>query len=121
MMNRCVKEKSLNQKISMLIACWLLIEDHDDEVEQVGEGRFPAPPLRLRVEGGGGEGGEGPVPRHDEGPVLPKVSRAGQVSLTARQTTQIGADIDHWNCQPLGTAALETLSNKQNFKTTNEN
>ena len=50
-----------------------------DEVEQVGEGRLAKTSLRLRAEGGGHEGGEEPVPRHDEGAVLPQVPRAGQV------------------------------------------
>ena len=48
------------------------------------------------------KGGEGAVPRHDEGPVLPQVSRAGQV---LHKLNIIGwprfllADINHWNCQ----------------------
>ena len=51
-----------------------------DNLEQVCEGRLAAPSLRLRAEGDGGEGGEGPVPLHDEGPVLPQVSGVGQVN-----------------------------------------
>ena len=51
-----------------------------DNLEQVCEGRLAAPSLRLCAEGGGGEGGEGPVPLHDEGPVLPQVSGVGQVN-----------------------------------------
>ena len=74
-MLNAVQLSSMNFFVNIFIAL-------HDEVEQVGEGRFPAPPLRLRVEGGGGEGGEGPVPRHDEGPVLAQVSRAGQVTET---------------------------------------
>ena len=56
-----------------------------DEVEQVGEGRLATPALWLRAEGDGGEGGEGPVPRHDEGPVLAQVSRVGQVTKTEKK------------------------------------
>ena len=48
-------------------------------VHQVGEGRLTKTSLRLRAEGGGHEGGEEPVPRHDEGAVLPQVPRTGQV------------------------------------------
>ena len=37
-----------------------------DKAEQVGEGRLAPPPLWLCAQGDGSEGGEGPVPRHNE-------------------------------------------------------
>ena len=57
---------------------WLKIQELCP-VHQVGEGRLTKTSLRLRAEGGGHEGGEEPVPRHDEGAVLPQVPRTGQV------------------------------------------